>query len=245
MMKRTVLLMMLAVSAPGSVRAQVVGEELPVPRVWGGLNLLAGVPTGEFKQYIDAGIGLNANLVVPVTRGGPFAIRADMGFLVYGSETQRVCFSETVGCLVQLDLTTTNSIGFGSIGPQLMLPTGRVRPYANAGVGFGYFFTQSSVSGTADDEDFARTTNHDDATWAWSGGGGILFQLSNGRTPVALDIGTRYNSNGSVEYLKEGDISENPDGSVAINPTRSEANLFTINLGVSIGFRPGMSGDPR
>ena len=86
---------------------------------------------------------------------------------------------------------------------------------------------------------FASTTNHDDATWAWSTGGGLLIQLSSGRTPIALDIGTRYHSNGSVEYLKSGDIEDHPDGSISINPTRSEANLMTINLGVSVGLRPG------
>ena len=241
MKKQTVLMAVLALCLPAVALAQ--DEPLPAPTALGGLNLVVGVPAGEFRDYIDAGIGLNANLVVPIRRGGPLAIRADLGFLVYGSESRRVCFSETVGCLVQLDLTTTNSIAMGSIGPQLMAQSGRIRPYVNAGIGFGYFFTQSSVSGTSDDEDFARTTNQDDATLAWTAGGGLLWQLSNGRTPVALDIGTRYHGHGSVEYLKEGDISENPDGSVVLNPTRSDAHLFAINLGVSIGFRPGMSGN--
>lgn len=234
-------MVVLALCLPAAVRAQDA-PLLPAPTALGGLDLIVGVPTGEFRDYIDAGIGLNANLVVPIRRGGPLAIRADIGFLVYGSESRRVCFSETVGCLIQLDLTTTNSIAMGSIGPQLMATSGRIRPYVNGGIGFGYFFTQSSVSGTSDDEDFARTTNHDDATLAWMAGGGLLWQVSNGRTPVAIDIGTRYHGNGNVEYLKEGDITENDDGSVVLNPTRSDANLFTINLGVTIGFRPGMSG---
>lgn len=204
-----------------------------------GINFIVGVPTGEFKDYIDAGFGLNINGVLPVKRESPLAIRADAGFLVYGSETKRVCFSQTVGCRIELDVTTTNSIFFASVGPQLMVPTGAIRPYANAGIGFSYFNTTSSIDGSNGDDDFASTKNFSDATLAWAAGGGLLIRLSSGKTPVALDIGARYNSNGTVEYLKEGDIKDNPDGTISFTPTRSEANLVTLNLGVSIGIRPG------
>jgi hypothetical protein len=175
-----------------------------------------------------------------VQRGGAFALRADGGFIVYGSETRRVCFSETVGCRILLDLTTTNSIGYLNIGPQLMLPDGPVRPYVNAAIGGSYFGTSSSVDGVdGNDDAFANTTNFDDITLAWTGGGGLLISLSRGRTPVLLDLGVRYHGNGEVEYLKEGDIQDNPDGTITITPTRSEANLLTFQIGVSIGARAG------
>jgi opacity protein-like surface antigen len=219
-------------------QAQAPDELRPVVAT-GGINFVVGVPTGEFKDYIDAGFGLNINGTLPVKHESPLSLRADAGFLVYGSETKRVCFSETVGCRIELDVTTTNSIFFGSIGPQLMVPTGAIRPYVNAGLGFSYFNTTSSIDGSSGNEDFASTKNFDDATLAWAAGGGLLIRLSSGKTPVSLDIGARYNSNGVVEYLKEGDIQDNPDGSISFTPTRSEANLVTLNLGVSIGIRPG------
>jgi hypothetical protein len=222
---------------PVRVHAQGVEALRPV-RGSAGLSVIAGVPTGEFKDYISTGFGLNVNGFLPVTHTSPLSIRADAGFVVYGSETKRVCFSQTVGCRIELDVTTTNSIFYGNIGPQLMLPTGAIRPYVNAGVGFGYFATTSGVDGSSDNSDFARTNNFDDATMAWVAGGGVLVRLSNGRVPVSLDLGARYNSNGSVEYLKEGDIHDNPDGTIVLTPTRSEANLVTLNLGVSIGIRP-------
>lgn len=233
---------MVAVAVLTAAPGVAFGQEEPLKPVtaWVGLNAIAGLPTGEFKDYIDAGAGLNANVVWPVKHESPLALRADLGFLVYGSETKRVCFSNTVGCRVQLDLTTTNSIFFGNIGPQLMVPTGSVRPYVNAGIGYSYFSTSSDVSGTnSSEENFASTTNFDDGTFAWTAGGGVLVRLSSGKTPVSLDLGARYLSNGSVEYLKEGDIQDHEDGSITITPTRSEANLLTINLGVSIGIRPG------
>ena len=227
---------MIAVSATAA-SAQDASELKPVV-AWGGINFIAGVPVGDFKEYIDAGFGINVNGFVPVTKTSPLSLRADAGFLVYGSETKRVCFSQTVGCRIELDVTTTNTIFYGNIGPQLMLPTGAIRPYVNAGVGFGYFATTSSVDGSTGNDDFARTTNFDDATMAWAAGGGVQIRLGSGKVPVMLDLGARYNSNGSVEYLKKGDIHDNPDGSIVITPTRSDANLMTLNLGVSLGIRP-------
>jgi hypothetical protein len=55
------------------------------------------------------------------------------------------------------------------------------------------------------------------------------------------DLGVRYHGNGEVEYLKEGDIQDNPDGTITITPTRSEANLLTFQIGVQIGTRAGGS----
>jgi opacity protein-like surface antigen len=205
---------------------------------WGGINFITGVPTGEFANYIDAGFGVGVNGAVPLKHDSPLALRGDLGFLVYGSETKRVCFSETVGCRVELDVTTTNSIFFGNIGPQLMMTRGAIRPYINAGIGFAYFNTSSGVDGSSNNEDFARTTNFSDATMAYAAGGGLLFRLTNGNIPVMIDVGARYNSNGSVEYLKKGDIHDNPDGSITFTPTRSDANLVVLNLGVSLGIRP-------
>jgi opacity protein-like surface antigen len=211
---------------------------LPSPVAYGGVQATWARPVGEFREYVRHGAGLNFNGVWTPVRDGPLALRADGGFIVYGSETKRVCFSSTVGCRVQLDLNTTNSIAYVNAGPQLMVPTGPVRPYANAGIGFSYFATTSKVEGSQNSEPFASSTNFDDITLAWAGGGGVLIPLSRGRTPVLLDIGGRYNGNGQVEYLKRGDIQDNPDGTIGFTPTRSQANLVTIQIGISVGIRP-------
>lgn len=238
----TMLAAALAFASP--VGAQEAPQEVRPPVAWGGVQLQYARPVGEFHDYVKHGGGLNANIVWPVRTESPFALRADGGFIVYGSETQRVCFSGTVGCRVQLDLTTTNSIAYLNAGPQLMVPRGAVRPYANAAIGFSYFGTTSEVEGTNNDEAFASTTNFDDITFAWGAGGGLLISLSSGATPVLLDVGARYHGNGEVEYLKKGDITDNPDGSITYSPTRSDANLVTFQLGVSVGIGPD-SGDRR
>ena len=218
---------------------QDVEDERPAS-LYVGIQGIYGRPVGEFRDYVRHGFGLDVGVTFPVARQSPLALRADGGFIVYGSETRRVCFGGGVGCRIELDLTTTNSIAFLNIGPQLMLPAGPVRPYINAAIGGSYFGTTSSVEGSNNDEDFASTTNFDDITFAWNAGGGMLIRLGGSHArPVMLDLGVRYNANGEVEYLKEGDIVDNPDGSLTITPTRSEANLLTFQIGVSIGASAG------
>lgn len=240
-MKRAVLSMAVAALAAASspAGAQMVEAPLKPVVVHGGLHLVGALPTGEFKDYIDGGIGVGFDVVWPVQREHWFALRADVGWVVYGSESKEVCFGGGVGCRVRLDLTTTNSILYVNAGPQLMMQRGPIRPYINAAGGFSYFSTTSSVKGNNNGEDFASDTNFDDVTMAWTAGGGVLIPVSSGRTPIAINLGAQYHANGSVEYLKEGDIKDNSDGSISFDPTRSEANFVALRLGVSIGIRPG------
>ena len=218
------------------LRAQVT--PLTPPQFHLGIQGVYGMPTGEFGDHVDQGWGANFTGSFAIQPASPIAIVAEGGFLVYGSETKTVCFGGGAGCRVELDLNTTNSIFYGGVGPQLMLPSGRVRPYVSASVGFAYFSTSSNVEGTNDSEPFAETTNFDDAIFAWGSGGGFLVTLRGGRTPVYLDLGARYHANGEAQYLKEGDIQDNPDGSISFTPTRSETNLVTYRIGVTIGLRP-------
>jgi hypothetical protein len=218
--------------------AQQPGDTLRPVRAYGGIHLLGAVPVGEFSDYIDGGGGLGIDFEWPVQAASWLSLRGDLGWVLYGEETKRVCFQST-GCRVTLDLTTTNNIFFLNFGPQLGAPSGPLRPYVNASAGLAYFATTSSVKGDDSSENFASDTNFDDFTMSWGAGGGFLIPLSRGRTPVLLDLGAQYHGNGSVEYLTEGDIIENPTGPPTFDPTRSEANFVTIRLGVTIGFRPG------
>lgn len=217
--------------------AQFPTDVLPPPQFHLSVQAIYGRPVGDFADHVKEGWGANFIGSVAVQPTSPLALHAEGGFLIYGSETNTVCFGGGVGCRVELDLTTTNSIFYGSLGPELMPSSGRVRPYVNASIGFAYFSTSSNVEGTDDEGSFAETTNFDDATFAWGSGGGLLIALREGRTPVYLDLGARYHANGKAEYLKEGDIQDNPDGSISFTPTRSETNLVTYRIGVKIGLR--------
>ena len=61
-------------------------------------------------------------------------------------------------------------------------------------------------------------------------------RLSNDGRPVFLDVGADYHHNGTATYLREGDIVDQPDGSVVIYPRRTDANLWSFRVGVSVGI---------
>jgi hypothetical protein len=229
------LLAAYALLAAAPATAQVLEPRHPTPAVYLGGQPLYARMVGEFSDYVEHGVGLDLYVVYPLAPSSPFGLRADGGFIVYGRETMPACFSSTVGCRVRLDVTTTNSIAFLHAGPQLMVPAGRVRVYVNGAAGFSYFGTTSSVSGDNSGQTFANTTNFDDITFALSGGGGVQVALRSGRSPILLDLGARYHGNGSVEYLREGGIADNEDGSITLTPTRSEADLVTFQVGVTVG----------
>lgn len=234
MSRRIALVIVALLVAAGPATAQ----EPPGPiRGYAGGGLIAAQPVGEFGRFIDWGFGAGGHFVWNLERSGALGVRVDGGFVNYGRERQRVCLSTTVGCRIQVDLTTTNDIAFGSIGPQIALSRGPVQPYVNASVGFAYFSTSSSVEGVDDNDDEFNTTNFDDLTFAWQAGAGLRIPVSMARLPVFIDVGARYNTNGSVEYLREGDIIDHPDGSITLTPQRSDADLVTYVLGVSIGLR--------
>jgi len=226
------VLMASAVPASAADAQQRVRE----PAGYVGISLVGADPISPLDLYFDQGFGGQIYGTFPLEATRHLRLRADLGFLVYGNEHQSVCFGGTVGCRVDLDMNTTNSILYGGLGPELVLATGAVEPYVHISFGFSYFATTTSLRGENDLESFASSTNFSDGMLAWRGGGGVRLQLSRGRTPVALDVGLERHQNGVAEFLTKGDIVDHPDGSITVLPNRSEANLMTVRLGVTIGI---------
>ncbi len=203
-----------------------------------GGGVLIAVPQGEFDNYVDTHPGAGAYVLYNFDRHGNFGLRLDGSWVIYGRETVVRPLSETIQ-RVWVDVTTENEIYSLLVGPQATLWTGAVRPFVNGGIGFSYFATTSSVSGTRDFEEFAGTTNFDDFTFAWSSGGGLWVGVSRS---VSLSFSANYVHNGQVRYLREGSIREANDGSIFFRPIESETNLLVFQIGVSIGVGPGGGG---
>jgi hypothetical protein len=191
---------------------------------------------GELGAFFDEGFGGQLGVGIPVDDYGLFRIVADLGFLIYGYERQSYCMPQPYGCRVGPDLTTTNNIAFGGIGPELALPLGVIEPYVRGMMGFSYWFTNSSLSGYDDDHEFGNTTHLSDVVAAWRAAAGVRLRISNGSKPVSIDFGVERHENGIADFLTEGDIVDHPDGSISIFPNRSEANLMTFRVGISIGI---------
>jgi hypothetical protein len=207
----------------------------PQPSFAFGFNGVLARPVGEFQRFVDWGGGFGTYGVINLDRGHHFGLRLDGSFVMYGHERYSTVLSPTIR-RVWVDVSTDNFIvGFG-VGPQITLGNGPIRPYVYGTAGFSYFATVSSVSGTADFDDGLSSTNFDYFTGALAGGAGLLFRLSRGRHPISIDMSVQSTYNGEAEYLRRGDIIENPDGSVTLFPIRSEANLVTFRTGVTIGM---------
>jgi hypothetical protein len=192
-------------------------------------------PQGEFGERVDQGIGGNVHYIHALDRQGILAVRLDADAITYGHERQRVILSPTVGGRILADLVTTNNIAFLGFGPQLGVPNGTLRPYAHGFAGVSYLFTTSSLEGSASGEPFASTTNFDDLTFAYGGGAGLYVPLRRGVAPISLDLGATYRNAGRAEYLREGDIIDNPDGTVTLRPVRSDTDVLTFHVGVTVG----------
>lgn len=242
---RTVLsLTMLLVIAPAASAQKVPRPDdgarsssrlAPGPTIgWSGASLGVALPVGQFANYVNLGGGLNAFAALKLARDGAASIRTDLSFLLYGSETRHTPLSNTVQ-LVNVDVTTQNTIFSFGIGPQLTATRGAIRPYAVGQVGFSYFATVSSVSGSGDVETFASSTNFDDVTFALRGGGGLWIRLS---PAVALDLSAHFINNGRVQYLREGSITFDATGAPIYHPIESETNLWIVHAGVSVGIQP-------
>ena len=203
-----------------------------------GASFTYGRPVGDFLRYVDEGYGFDGFVRFCVVPNGILSLKLDGGFLIYGSETKRVPLSTTVGARILVDLTTSNNIAWMGFGPQLTLPVGPFRPYANAAIGFSYFFTESSVEGSDDAFDFANTTNFDDVTFRYGFGWGVVIPFpTTGNAEWGIDFGAMYHGNGQVRYLREGGIVDLPNGGIILNPIQSDANLLTYRLGFSVSFR--------
>jgi hypothetical protein len=238
-MLRTFTAVGLAVALlPWPARAQDDGtrEALPAPSGYLGLSLQVGQAKGQFADYVDYGGALGGYLLFRPNRNGPFGVRLDLMYLNYGSQSHR--YPLVPGIVV--DVTTDNQIFQIALGPQLTIGQGALRVYGFGTVGGSFFSTTSGVEGTdQNNQQFASTTNHADATFSSELGGGVLIRVSRGQ-PVLLDIGARYLRNGRVTYVTKERVTISGN-QLIVDPVNSEANLIVYHLGVSIGVRRGSS----
>ena len=200
----------------------------------GAFSIIQSRPAGQFSDNVGLGYGATAAYLLGLDHSGILSLRADVGFVDYGSESKRVPLSPTIGGRIQVKVSTNNYIVPVSIGPQLTWPSGSVRPYVNAGFGGQFFFTESSVDG-GDDGSGLSTTNQHDRTKSWIVGGGVYVPLYSRGVNVMLDAGVQYFTGGHAQYLRPGSIVDLPDAQLQINPLESDTHMMVVRMGVRIG----------
>lgn len=242
-MLRPALLLSLLVSLPvTSVPAQIFRHHEGSDR-HGGLWFIDvagqfGQPQGAFRDNVKQawGVGASARYHFPGFRA--LGVRADGVFLNYGNERKRVPLSATLNRVI-VDMHTANNIGLFTLGPELMVMRGPIRPYVFAFGGYSQFFTESSANDHDSNHSFASSVNFSDGGWAAGWGGGVRIPLSSRRVSTAIDAGARLTHNGTRSYLRRGDVIDQPDGSLVFNERRTPADLWQYHLGVSFMPRRG------
>jgi hypothetical protein len=204
----------------------------------GGVGLLVAAPQGELADELDA-VGFGLNLWAGLRpAGSPLVIGLDGGFLIYGSERERIPFLTN---RVLVDVVTTNNIAMGHLFARVQPPVGPVKPYLEGLVGFKYFFTESRIEDDDfdDNEAIASTTNFDDIALSYGVGGGIdvrLFSFTGDQSRpfnVSLSLSSRYLWGGEADYLGEGGITDTPGG-LSFDVRRSATDLLFFSVGITI-----------
>ena len=224
-------------AAARPVSAQVPGSRVP-SRLSGSLALVNTQPLGELATGPGLGVALSAALAVNSTRR--LRVRGELRAAIYGRDTRTACLSETVGCLIQVDINTDYTTLYFGLGPELAVPLLGSTLVFDATAGVANFSASSSVEGTSssDTEDLFKTDHFSDTFFAWSLGSELRVPVS---AQFSIALGAHYQHNGEASYVPEGGVTQNPDGSVAVNALTTDANQMAFTLGVA--FHPLTGGD--
>jgi hypothetical protein len=185
-----------------------------------GANFVVAQPLGAFRRNGDVAAGL---AVFGVTSGGALALRIDGSWMAYDAQYQGY------------GVSTLSQIGTLGAGPQLTLGRGAFRAYGFATVGGSLFWSSASYGTCGCSGSDSFLAGHFTTTTA--AGGGLLIGLSSGRTPIAIDLGTRAVRHDRVRYVPAGGLTQNPDGSFTAREVETRVDMRVYQVGVSIGIR--------
>ncbi|MCC7055732.1 MAG: hypothetical protein IT355_20860 [Gemmatimonadaceae bacterium] len=239
-MRHLIAALLLATPLAAQQATPVASGIAGVPRWSFGVAAELGRPTGDFQQDVSYAAGAQAHLRVRLDKDGLVALRVQAGWLNYGNESKRTCLARTPGCRVEVRVNTVNGILFVGVGPEIAYQLGKLRAYGHGLVGTSRFATVSTIGGGILPDLIAGDENFGNSGFAWSTGAGLELPISR---HVALDFGVAYQGHGEREYLLEGGITDNADGSLVFAPRRSTANLLAFRLGMtaSLGWRTSKS----
>lgn len=222
---------------PSSAGAQVQPEA--------SVGLMVGFPSGEFKEHVSSvGIGLNFGGGIQLSQT-PLFIGGELGFLIYGHDSRRERFSETIQ-EVEVRVVTTNNILQGNLFLRLQPSVGTVRPYFEGLLGFKWFFTETRIRNVYTiDEPIAESINLGDVALGYGYGCGAAFHLvdrtgrweetGEGPVRILLDLRLTYLMGSEAEYLKKGSIDRS-GGNLIYNIERSETDFLIPSIGVRFVF---------
>jgi hypothetical protein len=241
----------LLAATPASAQLTTSGAPATAPRPSRfsvGIDGVVMDPRGSFGRNVNSvGFGVGAHALVRLDPLGILSLRADLTGSQYGSERKQIPFGLNSG-RVGLEVNTRNSLSWVGIGPELSVPIGPVRPYVNGSIAYARFSTVSDLEGDGYDsfgnyrrnQTLASSQNQHDGTSARAAGAGVYIRVGPPRFLSDLHLGVRYYDGAEADYLREGSIVDNPNGTVSFTPLRSRTPFVAYQAGISVTIpRPG------
>ena len=224
----------------------VLPAVLPAQSRFGGaLAAVASQPLGEFRQNAKWGFGGDGAVTLAVDRRGILSLRAEGSLVGYSAGRSQFVAPVGFGAEALLEEEARNHISTWSVGPQLAVVTGPVRPYAAGTVGLSHFSTATTIrvpreeTTTGQPVTLDERTNFSDTRRTVGGVGGVLVPLTALGLDfggAALDVGVRYQRNAHARFVRPGDVQLNQTTSPSITPSEGEANVLSYRLGVAARF---------
>ena len=234
----------LPVALPVALPAQVPAQVPAQSRFGGALAGVASQPLGDFRQNAKWGFGGDGAVTLAVDRRGIFSLRAEGSTVGYSAGRSEFVASVGFG-QVLLEEKATNHISTLSIGPQLTVPTGLVRPYLAGTIGLTHFSTATTISvpreqtSTGQPYTLDERTNFSHTGRTFGGLGGILVPLTAlglNLGSAMLDVGVRYQRNAHARFVRPGDVRLNETTAPSITASEGEANVLSYRVGVATRF---------
>ena len=242
--------LILVATTAAAQRAAALGEPRP-SRFSVGLDGVVMDPRGAFGRNVGSvGFGISGHGLVRLDPRGFLAVRTDVAGAQYGSEREQVGSSLFYTGRVGLEVATRNALSWVGVGPELSVPVGPLRPYVNASIAYARFSTTSALEGDGYDaygnyrsnQRLASSQNQADGTSARALGAGLYARVGPASWLTSLHVGARYYDGAQAEYLKEGSITDTPDGQATFTALRSRTPFVAYQLGVSVAIPQGRAG---
>lgn len=120
-----------------------------------GIDVTTVIPTGDFsKNVTNNGYGVGVQFLRSFGKK-PLLLGVDAAFATYGSEEHTEPLSATIPEL-RFKVRTNNNITLTHLVFRAQPRTGKVRPYADALIGFKYLYTDTSILSDESDENSSR-----------------------------------------------------------------------------------------
>ena len=214
---------LLVLSAAVALPAEAQTAE--APRLWFGAGVVGARPAEPIAREFGDGLGLGIRSLRPLGRGRVLNLSIEGGVVMQGVRDDSVAPEVNEERRVR----TTNRLAYVTVGPQLQLTTGPVRPYVHAFAGVHYLYVNSALVSRQGPVTERVFETREDLTWALGGGAGVQVPL---RSTLRLEAGAAYALGGPATWR----IQESNNGFPILDDVKESTDALRVHLGLNVAL---------